>query len=201
MVVVLLLVINHKLSTAIEINCTFKDFYYDEVGGDLYYCRVDVVVFDEQNRDEITTVSGNHAIAKGNHDVEGLQIVNKKLKTFPTNIQDFFPNIKHLPVNLISNITNSHLISLPKLQYLDFYSNKITSLDSNLFSGLESLKIVRLSYNNIRHVGHDLILPRNCRIFLLNNPCIHANAITEDEITSLETMLQRQCPPADTQSV
>lgn len=199
-ITVLLLTSNYKISSAIVLNCTYDLFPFHLVGA-IYRCAGNIS-FDGDNSDKITKLDGTHQSGKRNADVQGLIIRSQDMEFFPVNIDEFFPNIivLNFPLNSISHVSNAHLIPFPNLEFLALYSNKITSLDSNLFAGLNSLKFINFGQNNIKHVGHDFILPNFAEIYFYSNTCIDKDATTAEQITFLRFSLMINCPPTISQS-
>lgn len=194
-VTVLILTIHCKVATAIVLNCTYDTFPFHLVGN-IYRCA-GTISLDGEYSDKITDLYGTHQPENRNDDVEGLIIRSQNMEFFPENIDAIFPNIKLLnfPLNSISHVSNAHLIPFPNLEFLALYGNKITSLDSDLFSGLNALKFINLGRNGIKHIGHDFILPKFGEIYFYLNACIDEDAITAGQITLLRLSLMIKCPP------
>lgn len=166
----------------------------------IYYCDGNLIS-DGENKQNVTEVYGNHETGKDNSDILALVIIGRNIEYFPTNIESFFPNIKVLDFsyNFISDISNHHLAPFPHLEILNLHTNRITSLDSNLLSGLETMKSISFWANDIKHVGHDFVLPSTGEIFFNSNPCIDRQATTPNEITALRFNLLVNCPPTISQ--
>lgn len=186
---------NWILSNAIALNCTYDIFPFHLVGV-VYRCDGKLIL-DGDSDVRITAVYGTHLDGHQNADVQGLIISSQDMKQFPTNIKSFFPDLKviNFPLNSITSVTNKNLILFPNLEFLALYGNKIASIDSDLFSGLKSLKFINLGRNLIKHVGHNVILPSTAHIYLYSNFCIDRDAVTELEVTYLRLRLMMSCPP------
>lgn len=196
---VLLLAMNLEISRAISFNCSYRWNRYDYYGWNVYECSVTKLHLDERNVDKITEVNGTRQIRERTTVIASLSIDSQNMQHFPVNIEKFFPDLALLifPYNSLTNISNHHLAPFPYLECLDLHSNKITSVDSNLFYGLKSLIYIDLSYNNIMHVGQDFILPQVGTIDFQSNPCINKRTNGEyNAITHLRIMLLENCPPA-----
>lgn len=172
---------------------------YTDVNS-IYYCDGNVVS-DGENKQKVTEVYGDHETGKDNSDVQGLVISGRNIEYFPTNIDSFFPNITVLDFshNSIFYVSNQHLIPFASLELLNLYNNKINSLDSNLLYGLDAIKSISFWKNDLKHVGHDFIIPANVEIFFNSNPCIDRQALTPDQITALKFSLLVNCPPSISQ--
>lgn len=196
----LLLCINFNVECdALGFNCVYSTAYYLNV-GEVYSCNA-TLLHDEQNIEKVTSVFGTHQSGKTHADVEGLQIFSQDMEFFPVNIEAFFPNIKSLGFfsNFISSVNSTHLAPFLNLLHLDLWRNRITMLDSNLLAGLESIRFFSVQENNIKHVGHDFILPDSGLIFFNSNPCISLGATRPDQIIDLRFQLLRNCPPTISQ--
>lgn len=182
---------------AITFNCYFIT-RSNPVIGSVYECSARVSFDGNEN---VTEVSGNHESGKGHSDVQGLYLQDQNLPFFPTNIEEFFPNLVvfDLQNNAIVNISNRHLKPFPSLQHLYLTRNRITSLDSNIFSGMMSMSYISFNINNIHHVGHDINLPKTGELHFNNNPCISQQAVTPEQIATLKLNLLRNCPPTISQ--
>lgn len=165
----------------------------------LYYCNGRIIFSGSESN--ITAIYGTHQSGLDNEDVLGLSVSSQNMEHFPTNIHLFFPNIIaiYFPYNSISFVTNDHLKPFPNLEYFSVINNRITTLDSNLFTGLNSLKLVRFTSNNIKHVGHDINLPENGEVNFSLNPCIDKVATTAEQIIALKFHLLVSCPPSISQ--
>lgn len=189
---------NWSFTDAITINCSFDIFPFHIVGV-IYRCDGNVT-FDGTTDDRITAVYGTHLHDLRNNDIQGLIIRSQNMESFPVNIGSFFPDMRviNFPLNSISSVTNKHLQPFPNLEFLALFGNRITSLDSDLFAGLRSLKFVNFGRNRIKHVGHDFILPPTAHIYLYSNLCVDMDAVTALEVTYLRFSLTMNCPPANT---
>lgn len=167
--------------------------------GSTYTCDTITITIDVTNRESITVVNGTHQGGRTNADVLGFRILNKGLEHFPINIVRYFPNIRGLDFreNSISYVNSQHLFQLPNLVDLSLLSNKLTSLDSNLFS-VHAMQVINFMNNNITHVGHEFVLPNNANGFIdfRNNPCINRRVTTPSEITALRISLLENCQPS-----
>lgn len=158
--------------------------------GNPYTCTAKPL-FDGQNDNKLTVVYGTHQSGKEYVDVEGLYIPSENMQFFPINIETFFSNLRGISfsVNSMSDVSNNHLIPFPNLEVLALNWNRITSLDSNLLAGLKLIEYIDFNSNNIKHVGHDFILPNQGEIYFWQNPCIDRSAITVEEINYLRFSL------------
>lgn len=185
---------------AMTLNCSMDIFPFHLVGV-VYRCS-GTIVFDAENNDTITAVHATHHFNdQENMDVQGLIISSQGMEYFPMNIGSIFPDLKviNFPLNFISSVTNKHLIPFPGLEFLALFGNRIESLDSDIFSGLNALKFINLGRNRIKHVGQNIFLPGTAHVYLYSNSCIDRDAVTKLELTHLRFSLLMNCPPSEVQ--
>lgn len=187
------LTISFEVCSGLGFNCTFGMRWFDFVGT-VYECDGSLL-FDAENTDKVTSVNGTHQTGRIHSDVLALRMNHRNMEFFPVNIEAFFPNLKAITFygNSIYEVKNAHLAPFPNLVYLNLYTNKITSIDGSLFDGLNSMQYVSFERNNIRHVGHDLVLPKAGQIYFDANPCINMRASTPDQIEALRFNLLINC--------
>ncbi|XP_037051538.1 leucine-rich repeat-containing G-protein coupled receptor 4-like [Bradysia coprophila] len=180
-----------KICGALELNCTYTTRSYDFIGS-VYECDATISAGDI---DKLTSVSGTHQAGKAHANIIALRITYQNLQSFPVNVEAFFPNLRVLQLygNSISEVKNAHLAPFPTLVYLNLYRNKISTISGNLFDGLDSLQYVSFESNDVRHVGHDLALPKDGLIFFDTNPCINVRASTPDQIEALRFNILINC--------
>lgn len=221
LIVVVVLAINCKASTAIALHCRFEMVRTRSV--EYYTCSATVLI-ETQTSQSVTAIFGPHQTGKGNEDVIALNIISQNLQFFPANVDEFFSNIGVIDFgnNAITSVSNLNLSPFPKLWYLNLAYNRISVLERNLFSGLNSLQVILLndnkitsidsnlfanlnnidmfidlSNNTIRHVGHDLILPKQSYVVLLNNICVdvYFDSYNLKAVEGFKFELLTNCPP------
>lgn len=220
LIAVLLLAINCNLTTAIALHCRFEVIRTS--GEEIYACSA-TLLLETRSSEQISAIYGTHQTGKENENVLGLTIVSQSMEFFPTNIEEFFPNIEAIDFsnNSISSVSNNNLIPFANLWHLSLAKNRIstldsklffgsnslrnlflqensiTSLDSNLFVGLHSQIFINLSNNTIKHVGHDFILPKLANIWFYDNNCIDVafHAFSDDIVEEFRFDLLMKCPP------
>lgn len=191
------------MTSAISLKCKYAIGSYYNVGY-IYYCGAKILVGGEI--DNVTNIYGTHQSDYGHENVLGLTITSQNMLFFPTNVENHFPNIIaiYFGYNSLTHITNQHLIPFPNLQYLSVLNNNITSLESDLFSGLNSLKLIRFTNNNIKYVGQNFLdnftLPSfldddKDEICFSSNSCINMKVTAEDRIDTLRKSLEKDCQP------
>lgn len=116
----LLFATNSKAVSAIALDCSYGMTLFSAIGT-VYTCHARVLFDGNEN---VTSVYGTHETGKGHDDVKALSIVSQNLSFVPTNIESFFGNIIvfDLYLNVITSLSNRHLIPFPSLQYLSLSS-------------------------------------------------------------------------------
>lgn len=214
----LALAINCRPITAIALHCRFEMVVVDSV--QTYTCSAILLIETLSDRG-VTAIFGAHASGKDNQNVQGLNIISQNLAFFPTNIEEFFPSLGviDLSCNSIQTVSNTDLSPLPNLWYVRLSNNRISTLDRNLFVGLNALRVVNLSENEItsidgnlfaslngkssidlsnnriRSFGHELVLPKDVYVQLLNNTCVSTTSKAHDDVAELKFYLLIHCPP------
>jgi len=172
-VLVFVFVTNYAATDAIALDCLFGIKLFAEVDSVYYTCIARPLI--DQN-DTVNAVYGAHPTGKGHLDVEAIDISSQNLPCFPRNMEQFFPNLLviYLANNSITTITNSRLLPFPNLRYLSLHSNKLSTLDVNLFSGMWTSST---SYY----------------IDFRSNTCIDERATTSDQLFMMKLNLLRNC--------
>ncbi|XP_037032956.1 uncharacterized protein LOC119071938 isoform X2 [Bradysia coprophila] len=182
---------------ALSIDC--GEFYDDETisrtWGYVYYsCNGTVMTTDNNQTLELF---GFHLYGRNSSYTERFALNNQNLTSFPTSFEKFFPflQIIDFSFNYIESMTNTHLQPHKRLSSLLLEHNRISTLDSNLFNGLDELINVRLNDNNIKHVGYDIKLPQY--VHMDNNPCTPTCCDLIKYFMNITTSeyLRNQCPP------
>jgi hypothetical protein len=177
----------------VRFDCQFRSHSFNYVGS-FYTCFSTIT----GTGSTLLEIKGTHEAGKSDSDIEGLIFENQPLNDMPKGIENYFLNLKAI------YIINSNLASIspsdlpfPKLVYFFPQSNKISSVDGNLF--VNNPKLIRIGFNNneIQHVGRDLLtgLKDLKYVDFRVNPCINKEANTPEEIQELNRQLPISCPP------
>lgn len=179
---------------ALSINC--GEFYDDEtiskVWGYVYYSCNGTVITDTDNNQTLE-LFGWHLYGRNSSYTERFALNHQNLTSFPAKFDRFFKFLRIIDFsfNNIESVTNSHLRPYRRLNSLKLGHNKISTLDSNVFDGLNQLIEVRLNDNDLKHVGYDIKLPRY--VYVDNNPC--TTYTTNYNGLSIRQLLRNYCPP------
>lgn len=165
--------------------------------NDIYICE-GTVFFTGHDR-IINGLTGNHLANKTSIDVEGFSIREQRLRFFPRNLHEFFPNIDAIRVRDtgLSEISNEDIKNLP-LKQISFSLNNFRTINASLFASNPELQAISFDYNPVMHVAHDVFdgLINLTRLRFLNTTCM--DQIVDGDVELVERMvfeISRQCPP------
>lgn len=192
MVKSLLLFLAFTSSTqALTIECDFYLYNWVVVGYG-YSCSA-FITFGDNGLNSVEGVIGNHLEDFTNEDVTAILFDNQNIGQMPTNIEEFFPNIRLIRVNNANllNISSSDLSPFPELQVFISNDNNLTVLEADLFSGVRNISWIEFYRNQITEVGEGLLngLVLEFANFI-NNVCINFIAYDEQSFAELEIRLQ-----------
>lgn len=166
--------------------------------GPQYGCKVRGI--SQEDVIELTEVIGDHLPNQTSSDVNILSIeFLPTLETFPSRIEDFFPNILAMQVfqTNLSSISAPELEPFKQLLVLVFEVCNITSLDGDVFSYNKNLRVVGIEQNPLASVGYGLfdnLYDLELALFG-ENDCIDFRAFERGQLPELEKLLYYQCPP------
>lgn len=189
------------LTSGVTIQCNYSIENGAGIYNNYYVCAATVI--SEENPTTVTEINGTHLTgfnnAFNNDHVKGFWMQNENLSSTPKGIENFFPNLEEFAwYSGISTIDSSTFKPFPELLRIGFGSNKIVSLDGNLFQYTRKLQEINFSRNKLEHVGHDLLKGLTATVLFGSNPCISARAYSIEEIQELNLLLPIRCPPLAT---
>lgn len=180
--------------------CVFGTQSWMYIGDEVYSCIATISFYG--NPSVLEDVLGNHMARKNLSDVEGLIVAHQKLGQIPTNLEEFFPNLKGVDFSNseLLMISSADLKVLPNIVWFRVWKNQIISIDSDLFKHNPDLQYIDFDANWLQNVGFNLLGElRNLRLVEFNqNPCISTFASTPMAIYDLNIQLSISCPPLDT---
>lgn len=201
----LLLIAVASSGFAVELECTFSDVTWVDVGS-RYTCTVLVTKTSPANKifAEVTQVSGTHKAGYDNEAVEAFKSTGEVTSSgkFLRNLERFFPNliVINLSGSTVSSISAINLIGLPNLTVLSLEENGIITIDADLFQYSPKLTRINFSENPIEFVGANLLSNLNQLTYadFRENDCIDMLATTPQKIESLKAKLLKECLPSET---
>jgi hypothetical protein len=180
-------------------DCQFGNYGFYLVGN-FYSCNSNTT-----GTGSTLEIRGKHGFGKNNFDVEGLLIHDQPFNEILKGLllETYFPNLKTITISRsnLSSISSNDL-QYPKLLYFKVYTNKLTTIDGNLFENNPNLVYIDFDENQIQHVGYDLLTGLNDlkEIDFRNNPCINKRARNQTEIQELNRQLPLSCSSLVTDS-
>jgi Leucine rich repeat len=185
------------LCNGIILDCTYKTEIWITIGN-IYFCDVKVIRFNNTNR-AVTGVSQNHLSGKSDSDVKGITFNNQPMNFIPRNLSKYFKNIQGLEIQSASlkAVSKDDLQQFPDLRLIYFYNNLLKTLEDDLFSYNPKLQHINFSTNKITKVGPNLLGSLKClrQAEFSCNICIDQNAQTPSEIFDLTRNVAMKCPP------
>lgn len=162
--------------------------------GQAYYCDATFVCLGSQTM--IESVRGSHALGKSHFDVNAFMVENKIIKRLYKGIENFFPNIKaiHIENSRMEEIKADDLKPFLNLTRLTVPSNRLVSIDGDLFKFTPKMQFIYFQNNLIEYVGENLLTNLNIdkiiEINFANNVCLNIDADTPQKIQQLIIQLQ-----------
>lgn len=189
-----------SLASALTFNCQFEMINWLYV-GDLYSCRA--VVWSTGSGTILEVVQGTHLQDQTNAHVRSLVISDQFVPRIPEGMNQTLPTL--LLPNLIAiqwwysnlqTISAHDLSQYPLLKVLSIVSNKVTTLDSDLFRYTRALVSIGFQYNELQHVGANVFanLIDLQIVNLVGNPCVDVRADNPQAISNLNANLPAMCP-------
>lgn len=182
-----------------EINCEFLECQWHAIKGnvDLYTCKVTSVEITDRFH-TIKQFKGVHALGRSNEDIEAIWFVDSIVEYFPRDLQEHFPNLKHLNISRcgLKEISRFNLKGLEGLLGIWIQNCQLTTLPDNLFRKMSNLKSVKFANNKIEFASSKFLEPLigrdNVSVSLLGNRKINSEFKQNDpySLTSLGELLK-----------
>jgi Leucine rich repeat len=138
-----------------ELKCEYKFEDWNTVGS-LYDCFAinhENLVTDNSNR-HVNSISGSHLASKSDNDIKGLWIKSSNVAYFPLGVDNFFPNLEAISISNsnLRRITKEDLKPYPNLRYFSIWSNKLQTVEKDLFQFNSKLEVIIFIDNQISHI-------------------------------------------------
>lgn len=184
-------------SNAIQLNCRYLDQNWI-IAGNIYTCAA--TINNSGNGTAVTGVSQNHLSGRTDINVQAVTLNNNSLTFLPSNIDEFFPNLRVIQMintNLKSLISDD-LKPFPRLEAIGFYNNQIETLDGDLFEHTPLLQHINFAGNSLTNVGPNIFTPVPLlrQMHLSGNLCTQEIANSTSEVLRMSLRLRYQCPPS-----
>ena len=187
----ILLVCNNIFATAIEINCRFG-----EDVGKFYTCVVKNV--NIKSAPYKTSISGVHWRFKINDDVIGFQLsLEKDLTSIPFGIGSTFTNLEYFAweQSNLRKISAKDLKQFPSLKILSLSGNFILAMNEHLFKHNLNLIQIDFSSNVLRSIDSNVLDNLNHLKYanFEDNNCVNFRAIYKSQMRKLRCMFNDKC--------
>lgn len=119
----------------------------------------------------------------------------------PSGVEKFLTQLEVLVIagTGLKSITSSDLKPFELLKELYLNDNELAMLDSDLFEFNPEITIVNFNTNQLKQIGHDLLVPLTHlqKIAFNGNDCIDMKADNAFELAALMTELREKCPQTE----
>lgn len=177
------------------ISCYFYNNNW-AVAGNAYGCESNAV--NTENLAIIDEIRGSHLSGKLDADVEVFVGNDNKFQFIPTNLANFFPNLKGITFNSpLLRLSSNDLKPFSTLIGFDNWYGQFTSIDGDLFQNAKRIQRITIEYGKLQNVGENLLNGLNelRRAYFRGNSCISLYADNSQQISELKQNLLSQCPP------
>ena len=186
-IVILTLIGGSQFSNGENLNCELWQAGYGSYWGYIYSC--DVRSFGNPNDDKIITgYTGIHKPMKNHNDIKAIFIHDTNVIFIPANLGQ---NLSLIALNMyktsLFEIKSKDFQHMPDLEYISFWTNKLTNLPADVFSTLPKLKTIYLSTNQIEELPVGLFSNNLnlIHIYLHENKIKHIGTGMFDGLTKL----------------
>lgn len=173
------------------------------IGSDTYTCVASSLNIDSQGI-FVEKISGRHVTSSDNDDVQVISIKNSVCEYLPTGFEKFFKNVEGIAIvnSKLKAITMSDLRPFPKLRNLWLPENCLKTLEGNLFAHNPQLKVVNFHNNYIETIASGLFTLHSSleHVYLDDNVCIESNATDSFEMRDLIQEIKEDCQGSESES-
>lgn len=166
--------------------------------GEVYSCEA-IVSFSGIGSSKLEFVNGTHLEGKDNSKVITLNLRNQNVASIPINIADFFSNIEGIQWynSNLQEISAVDLQQFPRLKVFSSVSNRLVSLNGDIFQNTPQLQWISFNDNSLENVGSGFLENLNFLGFadFRDNLCINRISTTREEMSEFRQLLQKSCPP------
>lgn len=146
-------------TNAVKLECRYRKNYAWEVFGEIYYCIVEhqALILDRGNQ-AVDDVTGDHLDQMSNSLVLGLEIQFCKNFYLLLGITKFFRNLHSIWIHdsRLKELRQADLKEYKKLKVLKLPRNNIQVLEADLFKFTPNLQIIDFESNHIAHIDSNV---------------------------------------------
>jgi hypothetical protein len=154
--IIIIILLTHTFSVSPEtINCKYDiTTFYWQSNENIYMCIVENDKIFNGTRLTIDSATGRFYYKKNHNDVQGFKLNQPKVKEFPLNIQNIFPNLTMLDFWMcgFTELRGDDMKVFTKLKFLYMGINDITTIAEDTFSQNTNLEVIMLYHNKISHI-------------------------------------------------
>lgn len=163
-----------------------------------YYCHL-INFYATQNDEIIVKVITPHHSGKTGSNVDGLYVGGGTYHYLPSNIPEFFPNLKAFWIynTGLKEIKPRHISSYSGLREFSIENCLIEVVEKEMFAGNPALEFVSFANNKIKSVGESVLNPlnKNIPINFSSNLCVSKTSGNQGQFNELQRILSDKCPP------
>lgn len=131
-------------------------------------------------------------------DYQSIGVVGQTVNFMPKRLGTFFAKVERLTISQseLKAIEKTDLAEFSELSYLDLSSNKLTSLDGDLFEFNPNLEQVNFDSNKLKNIGEDLLdnLHKLHRALFSNNDCLQVSTDYGHGLETIRISIRESCP-------
>lgn len=183
-----------QTANSVIFDCKFETATWPNTKN-VYSCDVQSITADD--KEDVVTVTGDHAKGKDNGDVKFLNI-GLEVGNIPTNIGNTFKKLKGVQFWYagLASITKDDIKQFSELEIFSVHGNKLEFLDGDLLNHNSKFEWIDFRNNSISQIGPNLLksLKDLDAIFFSGNICIDRDAESSKTIKELIEQLPSLCP-------
>jgi hypothetical protein len=186
---------------AVIFQCNFGDAGWITLPN-VYTCFATIIYTET---DALEDVKGTHLDGRSNSDVEFVFVQNENTNRLTRNMEKIFPNLVGLSWGR-SNLTElsaEDFQPFPNILFFAAFTNKLVTLDGDLFRHTRRIRLINFANNRIETVGENLfnMLTDLERAAFEMNRCIDMNAVNIWEVEQLTRVLVQNCAQSESTTV
>lgn len=172
----------------------------------LYTCSSFNSFTTTEDDSSILSVLGDHLDGKWNEDVQQVIIQNASVEYFPNMFEIFFPNLESIVIKNsgLKHLRRSGFHDLTHLKYLNLSMNEIEIIGPGIFEMNSQLQELEFSSNKISRLSSDILsLESLIRANFDNNICINMtlDVVEEGNQNLFKDIVNSKCVVSETDKV
>lgn len=167
----LILIISISAVKSAQLHCEFGIH-----SNKLYTCNGDESFTTDDEDSSISKIVGSHLSGKSNDNVKQLIIENATVHYFPNHLSSFFPYLESIVIKNceMKYLRKSAFIGLEHLKVLNLSRNEIEMIGPEMFEENNKLEVLDFGYNQIGSLTEDILSMASLKAAKFNdNFCIN----------------------------